>query len=112
MKPSPGRPTFRSAADIACQAPDTSIASRPRTASCSLSWIKPAAVSCVYVYPSPVAQPPRATTTTIVVESHSSVPSDSGASVGIVCVETSSVSTAVRVAVVINDPGGTRGSSP
>src|SRR5581483_11414121 len=32
----------------------------------------------------PVASPPRASTITIVVESHSAVPSDSGASVGIV----------------------------
>ena len=112
MKPKPGRPTFRSAADIACQAPDTSIASWPRTAPCSLSSISFAAASCVYVYPSPTASPAWACTTTIVVESHSSVPSDSGSSVGIVCAQTSSFSTAVRVAVVITGPAGTPGSSP
>ena len=46
------------------------------------------AASGAYVQPRPHDAPERASTTTIVVESHSSVPSDSGASVGIVNAET------------------------
>src|SRR5690242_13241528 len=94
MKPRPGRPIFRSKAPISCQARDVSrSASMPRTAGASLSSINRTAASCVYVYPRPLVSPANARTTTIVVESHSNVPSDSGASVGIVRANASTLST-------------------
>src|SRR5436190_719838 len=94
MKPIPGRPIFRSKCPNSCQARATSrSASMPRTAGASLSSIRRTAASCVYVYPRPTASPANTRTTTIVVESHSSVPSDSGASVGIVRANASTLST-------------------
>jgi hypothetical protein len=63
------------------------------------------AASGAYVQPSPRVAPERASTTTIVVESHSRVPSDSGASLGIVNAETSSASTVLIV------PAAARASS-
>src|SRR6188472_1762294 len=67
--------------------------STPRTAGASLCSIRRTAASCVYVYPRPTASPANTRTTTIVVESHSNVPSDSGASVGIVRANASTLST-------------------
>src|SRR4029079_11787675 len=94
MKPMPGRPTFRSKAPISCQTRDRSCStSAPRTAGASLSSISRTAASCVYVYPRPTSSRAKTRTMTIVVESHASVPSDSGASVGIVRANASTLST-------------------
>src|SRR5215831_13368243 len=95
MKPSPGRPISPQQTPISCQAGDGSRAatSTPWTAGASLSSIRGTAASCVYVYPRPHVSPTNTRTTTIVVESHSSVPSDSGASVGIVRAKASTLST-------------------
>src|SRR4051795_11374285 len=63
-----------------------------------------------YVYPSPVSSPASTSTTTIVVESHARVPSDSGSSVGTVCAETDrrSTATSARVATAMLRPARER----
>src|SRR5919201_5385019 len=106
MNPIPGRPMLRSCCPSSCQRAGTSSGARPRTSGASLSSISRVAASCVYVYPSPTSPSARACTTTIVVESHSSVPSDSGSSVGIVRASTSSCSTATPVATATSLPTG------
>src|SRR4051812_23914791 len=65
----------------------------PRTAGASLSSMRRTAASWVYVYPRPTVSPAKTRTTTIVVESHLNVPSDSGSSVGIVRANASTLST-------------------
>ena len=80
----PGRPRFRVCSTIATHAACGAIASRPWTTPASLEAISFAVETSAYVYPRPHSPPPRACTTTIVVASHASVPSASGASVGIV----------------------------
>src|SRR5262245_40729027 len=67
-----------------------SIGSWSRTIGDKTLSITPAAARSPYVKPMPVCPPACASTMTIVVESHSSVPSDSGKSVGIVYADTSS----------------------
>ena len=81
---SPGRPTLRSAAPQASQTAPSSSVDRPRTTPARTSSTRCAAASAAYVPPSPRVAPERASTSTTVVASHSNVPSDSGASVGIV----------------------------
>src|SRR5579875_3247422 len=85
----PGRPRFRIARRIATQLPGTSIASRPSSSGASFFSASSAVAVSAYVYPSPRSPPPGTSTTTIVVAFHSSVPSDSGPSVGIVYAATS-----------------------
>jgi hypothetical protein len=82
--------------------------SRSLTSSASFSSTSVPAAAGAYVYPRPVLPLPRSSTTTIVVESHSAVPSDSGSSVGTVKAETSRASTAAclprRIAVALTVP--------
>ena len=79
----PGRPMFRTARAIASAAPGTSSALRPATAPASTSAMTLWAAAAAYVQPMPRAAPARAEASTIVVLSQASVPSASGASVGI-----------------------------
>ncbi len=65
-----------------------SIASSPRTTCASLPCTTCAVAGSEYVQPTPVRPPAADSTSTIVVRSHSRVPSDSGASVGMVNTET------------------------
>lgn len=95
MKPRPGRPAFRIALPRRLQTAAGAMASDPRTSCASIDATKAAVEASAYVYPRPVRPPPCTSTTTIVVESHSCVPSDSGspASTGMVYAATSRPST-------------------
>src|SRR5215475_13387564 len=86
----PGRPIFRTARSIRTQISRTAIASRSRTIGDNTLSMTPAAARSPYVKPIPVCPAACASTMTIVVESHSIVPSASGKSVGIVYADTSS----------------------
>src|SRR5690348_3162615 len=95
---SPGLPRLRTACCISAQRATGVVASFPCTTPASLPVTIWAAAGPAYVYPRPVRPPPCACTTTRVVESHCSVPSDSGASVGITYADAStcSISTSAR----------------
>jgi hypothetical protein len=80
----PGRPTLRSARAMSRAMPGISDAARPTTTGRSRSSITALAAPAAYVQPVPSWPPPCAVATTIVVLFQASVPSASGASVGIV----------------------------
>lgn len=84
---------LRIALTMASKAPTTSSTLRPVTRSASLARTRSATAAAPYVQPTPVTPPLEARTTIIVVESHDSVPSASGASVGTEYAATSSSST-------------------
>ena len=68
---------------IAAQRAGTSSTSRFSIAGASTPVTTPTTAASAYVQPTPVTSPARTCTTTTVVASQSSVPSDSGAGVGI-----------------------------
>ena len=74
----PGRPRFRHARAIRSFIPGTSRGTEPTQMSDSLSLTTVALPAPAYVQPSPDCSPARISTTTVVVEDHSRVPSASG----------------------------------
>jgi hypothetical protein len=96
IEPIPGRPALRSCEPSSSHVARTANGSLRRTTEASFSSISVAAARGPYVQPRPVVSPAVTSTTTTVVELHSSVPSDSepsGSSTGISYAETSSRST-------------------